>query len=98
LRLRPTAPTTGHVDGAWWPRSQDLAAELPALLAVPAVRLGEIQQRKCEEMTTPTYVSLYERRLKLDTLTEHSELSAKSAQAAAVRVLGALDHIPERVR
>ena len=51
-------------------------------------------------MTAPTYVSLYERRLKLvqDTLTEHSELSAKSARAAAVRVLGALDHIPERVR
>lgn len=72
----------------------------PALLAVPAVRPSEIQQRKCEEMTTPTYMSLYERRLKLvqDTLTEHSELSAKSARAAAVRVLGALDHIPERVR
>ena len=42
LRLRPKAPTTGCVDGAWWPRSRDLAAELPALLAVLAVRLGEI--------------------------------------------------------
>lgn len=42
LRLRPKAPTTGHVDGAWWPRSRDLAAELPALLAVLAVRLGDI--------------------------------------------------------
>ena len=42
LRLRPKAPTTGYVDGAWWPRSRDLAAELPALLAVLAVRLGEI--------------------------------------------------------
>jgi hypothetical protein len=42
LRLRPKALTTGYVDGAWWPRSRDLAAELPALLAVPAVRLGEI--------------------------------------------------------
>ncbi|MET9625860.1 DUF5994 family protein [Lentzea sp. NPDC006480] len=42
LRLRPKALTTGCVDGAWWPRSRDLAAELPALLAVLAVRLGEI--------------------------------------------------------
>jgi hypothetical protein len=42
LRLRPKALTTGYVDGAWWPRTRDLAAELPALLAVLAVRLGEI--------------------------------------------------------
>jgi len=42
LRLRPKALTTGYVDGAWWPRSRDLAAELPALLAVLTVRLGEI--------------------------------------------------------
>jgi Family of unknown function (DUF5994) len=44
LRLRPKALTTGYVDGVWWPRSRDLAAELPALLAVPAVRLGETPQ------------------------------------------------------
>lgn len=51
-------------------------------------------------MTASTFVSLYERRLKLvqDTLMEHSELSATSARALAVHVLGALDHIPERVR
>ncbi|SES41500.1 DUF5994 family protein [Lentzea albida] len=42
LRLRPKALATGYVDGAWWPRSRDLAAELPALLAVLTVRLGEI--------------------------------------------------------
>ncbi|RDI34786.1 DUF5994 family protein [Lentzea flaviverrucosa] len=42
LRLRPNALSAGHVDGAWWPRSRDLAAELPALLAVLAVRLGDI--------------------------------------------------------
>ncbi|MDT0352853.1 DUF5994 family protein [Pseudonocardia charpentierae] len=24
-------PTTGWVDGGWWPRSRDLAAELPGL-------------------------------------------------------------------
>jgi hypothetical protein len=44
LRLKPKAPTTGWVDGGWWPRSQDLAAELPGLLAVLAVRLGHVER------------------------------------------------------
>ncbi|MEV5714569.1 DUF5994 family protein [Amycolatopsis mediterranei] len=44
LRLKPEAPATGHVDGAWWPRTHDLSAELPALLAVVAVRLGRIDR------------------------------------------------------
>jgi hypothetical protein len=42
LRLKPKAPTT--VDGGWWPRSRDLAAELPSLLSVLAVRLGRIER------------------------------------------------------
>jgi hypothetical protein len=42
LRLKPKAPTSGHVDGAWWPHSDDLALELPDLLAVLSVRLGAI--------------------------------------------------------
>jgi hypothetical protein len=41
-RRKPKAPTTGYVDGAWWPRSRDLAAELPVLIAVLAARLGSI--------------------------------------------------------
>jgi hypothetical protein len=44
LRLKPKAPITGWVDGGWWPRSRDLATELPALLAVLAVRLGRIER------------------------------------------------------
>jgi hypothetical protein len=44
LKLKPKAPTTGYVDGAWWPRSRDLSAELPALLAVLAVRLGRVHR------------------------------------------------------
>ena len=44
LRLKPKAPTTGHVDGAWWPRSDDLSRELPDLLAVLSVRLGAIDR------------------------------------------------------
>jgi hypothetical protein len=44
LRLKPKAPATGYVDGAWWPSSQDLTAELPALAEVIAVRLGRIER------------------------------------------------------
>jgi hypothetical protein len=42
LRLKPKAPTTGYVEGGWWPRSRDLAAELPALVEILAVRLGPV--------------------------------------------------------
>lgn len=44
LRLKPKAPATGYVDGAWWPRSRDLTAELPALAEVLAVRLGQVHR------------------------------------------------------
>jgi hypothetical protein len=44
LRLKPKASRTGHVDGAWWPRSEDLSAELPDLLAVLSVRFGAIER------------------------------------------------------
>jgi Family of unknown function (DUF5994) len=42
LRLKPKAPQSGYVDGAWWPHSDDLTAELPDLLSVLSVRLGPI--------------------------------------------------------
>ena len=42
LRLKPKAPQSGYVDGAWWPHSEDLTAELPDLLSVLSVRLGPI--------------------------------------------------------
>lgn len=44
LKLKPKAPATGYVDGAWWPRTWDLSTELPALLAVLAVRLGHLRR------------------------------------------------------
>lgn len=51
-------------------------------------------------MTTSTYLSMYERRVKLvqEVLSAHAKLSAKDARGLAVNVLGALDHIPEHVR
>jgi hypothetical protein len=42
--LKPKAPPQGCADGAWWPHSGDLAAELPDLLAVLSVRLGRIER------------------------------------------------------
>jgi hypothetical protein len=42
--LKPKAPQTGFVDGAWWPHSDDLTKELPDLLAVLSVRLGVIDR------------------------------------------------------
>ncbi|MFF0147938.1 DUF5994 family protein [Amycolatopsis sulphurea] len=30
LRLKPEAPTTGYVDGAWWPRSVSACPSGPA--------------------------------------------------------------------
>lgn len=45
-------------------------------------------------------LSLYENRVKLvqETLTAHGELAEGLARDLAVRVLDALDHIPEKVR
>ncbi|MFV0133166.1 DUF5994 family protein [Streptomyces sp. HMX87] len=34
LSLAPTGSAPALLDGAWWPRSRDLGAELPALVAV----------------------------------------------------------------
>ncbi|MFE0473278.1 DUF5994 family protein [Streptomyces sp. NPDC058947] len=34
LSLAPAGPAPALLDGAWWPRSRDLGAELPALTAV----------------------------------------------------------------
>jgi Family of unknown function (DUF6307) len=47
-----------------------------------------------------TYVSLYDRRVRLvaDALKQHSKLSESEALELAVHVLYALDHIPETVR
>ncbi|WP_246398207.1 DUF5994 family protein [Mycobacterium vicinigordonae] len=55
LRLKPKSPTSGYVDGAWWPRSDDLAAELPNLLSALAIRLGPIDRvlYRTGEWSTP---------------------------------------------
>ncbi|GHE30518.1 hypothetical protein GCM10017673_36500 [Streptosporangium violaceochromogenes] len=45
LSLAPARDHPGPVDGAWWPRSTDAAAELPALIAAVDQRLGEMTLR-----------------------------------------------------
>jgi hypothetical protein len=55
LKLKPKAPHNGYVDGAWWPHSTDLTAELPDLLSVLSVRLGPIDRAiyNVDEWATP---------------------------------------------
>jgi hypothetical protein len=42
LRLDPSGPIEPYLDGAWWPRSHELPAELSALLAALSADLGPI--------------------------------------------------------
>ncbi|WP_055489527.1 DUF5994 family protein [Streptomyces sp. TP-A0356] len=42
LRLETTESREGVLDGAWWPRSRDLGAELPALLSALTEHLGPV--------------------------------------------------------
>ncbi|WP_222443368.1 DUF5994 family protein [Streptomyces misionensis] len=42
LRLETTASREGVLDGAWWPRSRDIAVELPALVSALTRYLGPV--------------------------------------------------------
>ena len=42
LRVTPDRLASEHIDGACWPRSTELAAELPALLSLLSDRLGQV--------------------------------------------------------
>ncbi|MFD9082546.1 DUF5994 family protein [Streptomyces erythrochromogenes] len=42
LRLETTSSREGLLDGAWWPRTRDIATELPALISVLTAHLGPI--------------------------------------------------------
>jgi hypothetical protein len=42
LRMETTQSRTGILDGAWWPRSKDITAELPALIKALTEYLGPI--------------------------------------------------------
>jgi hypothetical protein len=69
LRLKRKAPITGYVDGAWWPRSDDLPTELPDLLAVLSVRLPAVARVTYDLAgwaTAPRRVSIGGRVIRLD--------------------------------
>lgn len=42
LRLRPESDA--YIDGAWWPRSAELATELPGLVTFLEIRMGPIRR------------------------------------------------------
>ncbi|WP_328405425.1 DUF5994 family protein [Streptomyces sp. NBC_00390] len=42
LRLETTHAREGILDGAWWPRSRDIGAELPTLIAALTKHLGPV--------------------------------------------------------
>ncbi|MED7948266.1 DUF5994 family protein [Streptomyces sp. BE20] len=42
LRLETTRSREGALDGAWWPRSRDIGAELPGLVAALTEHLGPV--------------------------------------------------------
>lgn len=44
LKLKPEGMHSDYLDGAWWPRSTDLATELPDLLTVLATRLRALDR------------------------------------------------------
>ena len=44
LRLETTHSREGILDGAWWPRSRDIVAELPALISALTEHLGPVTQ------------------------------------------------------
>lgn len=49
LRLKPAHRSCGYVQGAWWPRSTRLAAELPPLLEALSRRFGTIDRIRYHE-------------------------------------------------
>ncbi|CQD07745.1 hypothetical protein BN1232_01381 [Mycobacterium lentiflavum] len=42
LQLKPYRALSEHLDGAWWPRSQNLVDELPDLVTSVSDRLGQV--------------------------------------------------------
>jgi hypothetical protein len=44
LRMKPNTAARGHVDGAWWPRSHDPAAEFPGLILAMSSWVGPIRR------------------------------------------------------
>jgi Family of unknown function (DUF5994) len=84
LRLKPKVSVSGHVDGAWWPRSDDLATDLSDLLAVLSVRLGTVDRvlyNLAEWARVPNRLTTGGREVRLD--------GSQPQPANTLRVIGA---------
>ena len=44
LRMKPGTAVRGYVDGAWWPRSHDPAAEFPGLVLAMSSWVGPVRR------------------------------------------------------
>jgi hypothetical protein len=44
LRMKPGTAARGYVDGAWWPRSHDPAAEFPGLVLAMSSWVGPVRR------------------------------------------------------
>jgi hypothetical protein len=44
LRVKPNTAARGYVDGAWWPRSHDPAAEFPGLVLAMSSWVGPVRR------------------------------------------------------
>jgi Family of unknown function (DUF5994) len=69
FRLKPKADCGGSVDGAWWPRSDDLTTELPDLIAVLSACRGAISRvmyNLNEWRAAPTQIATGGRAVQLD--------------------------------
>ncbi|WP_159481645.1 DUF5994 family protein [Streptomyces caniferus] len=62
LMLAPAGTTPALLDGAWWPRSRDLTAELPALTAV----LDPLWGRITHVTVNPTFWPVIPRKVPVD--------------------------------
>ncbi|MEU6877414.1 DUF5994 family protein [Streptomyces sp. NPDC046712] len=69
LRLQTTHSREGVLDGAWWPRSRDVATELPALIQALTTHLGPITRVGLDADAweeVPTRVVVEDRVVRLD--------------------------------
>lgn len=69
LRLTTTHERAGILDGAWWPRSRSLTAELPGLISALTERLGPITRIGLDSAAwdeMPTRMTIDERVVHID--------------------------------
>ncbi|MFB6842760.1 DUF5994 family protein [Streptomyces sp. NPDC056361] len=69
LRLQTTHSREGILDGAWWPRSRDIATELPDLIRALTTHLGPITRVGLDTDAweeVPTRVVVDDRVVRLD--------------------------------